>query len=82
MAITPDDRYAIIGDREISSASTIPELARDHVLVIDLESREVVRVHDVSGGAAATASSPTGNLLALVTATTVVVVDPRARTSG
>ena len=76
VAITGDNRYAIIGDRETSSVSQIPELARDHVLVVDLESREVVQVRNVSGGAAATVSSPTGNLLALVTATTVVVVEP------
>ena len=33
VSISGDDKYAIIGDREGSSASLIPELAADHALI-------------------------------------------------
>ena len=83
VSITQDNKWAIIGDREISGASGLPVLASDHALIIDLELREVgqvirevAQVINVGGGASASSVSPTGNLFALVSAIELSLIDP------
>ena len=76
VSITQDNKWAIIGDREISRAAGIPVRASDHALIIDLEQREVARVVNVGGGASTTSVSPTGNLFALVCAIELSLIDP------
>ena len=76
VSITQDNKWAIIGDREISRGAGIPVLASDHALIIDLEQREVARVVNVGGGASATSVSPTGTLFALVSAIELSLIDP------
>ena len=76
VSITQDNKWAIIGDREISRSSGIPLLTSDHALIIDLEQREVAQVVNVGGGASVTSVSPTGNLFALVSAIELSLIDP------
>ena len=76
VSITQDNKWAIIGDREISRGAGIPVLASDHALIIDLEQRAVARVVNVGGGASATSVSPTGTLFALVSAIELSLIDP------
>ena len=76
VSITPDNKWAIIGDREISRSSGFAALTTDHALIIDLEQREVAQVITVGGGASASSVSPTGDRFALVSAIEVSLFDP------
>lgn len=87
LSISKDDKYAIIGDRENSSASVIPELSADHALLIDVDSGEVIQQVSVGGGAGASRVSPDGRYFALISAVDLLIFDvqdmqPRRASSG
>ena len=75
LAISGDDKYAIIADREGSSASFIPELASDHALIIDLEERKLFQTFNMGGGTGASAASPNGRYFSAISAVDIFFYD-------
>ena len=66
LAITPDGRFACVADRETGQLSTLPELALDHALLIDLSQGTTLRIFGVSGIPSWTTLTPDGKWFAVI----------------
>ncbi len=74
LAITPDGRFACVADREVGQLSTIPELAVDHALLVDLTDGTTIEIFGVSGIPSWTTVTPDGKWFAVISTLDVDMV--------
>lgn len=60
LAISPDGRYGLISDQELSSSTFLPETFIDHALLLDLQTGETVQVFEIGGLAGPSYTVPGG----------------------
>ena len=58
VAFSKEGKLGLIADREISNFSAIPAAVRDHALLFDVETGDVVKILDVGGVASSAMLSP------------------------
>ena len=74
VAISLDGRFAVVADRELSQLSTLPELAVDHALLLDLEQGTTLKSFSISGIPSRATLTPDGKLVAVISTLDVDLV--------
>ena len=74
VAISPDGRFAVVADRESGQLTSIPELAVDHALLLDLDQGTTVTVFGISGLPSLVTVSPDGKWFIIISTLDVDLV--------
>ena len=74
VAISRDGRFAVVADRELGQLSTLPELAVDHALLLDLSEGTTLKSFGISGIPSSATLSPDGKLVVVISTLDVNLV--------
>ena len=79
VALSADGKYGLIADQEISTLFSVPGVANDHALFLNLETGKVEEILVVGGGAGVCGLSPDGSTFAVVAGLQINLIDVATR---
>ncbi len=74
VALSHDGRFAVVADRETGQLSTLPELAVDHALLLDLSQGTTLQIFGISGIPSWTGLTPDGKWVVILSTLDVDLV--------